>query len=210
MPTAVATVSVTDAAVTVLLASPPGEGEEEHAEEETHAEEGHAVPEKDLNPIFPELKEVVWGFGSFVVFAVLLRFVFYPRLRKGMDARYSAIRSGHEDAERVTDDARAAVAQYEGQLAGIRGEAQQRIEAARATLEAERSEQIAAANARIAEKRAAAVTAAEQARLAAQGDVEAAVRAVAARAGELATGQAPDASVVSDAVSAVMSAGVSR
>jgi F-type H+-transporting ATPase subunit b len=197
--TAVATVSVTDAAVTVLIAADEG-GEEAHEE----------VPEKDLNPIFPEVKEILWGFGSFVVFAVLLRYVFFPKLRKSMDARYFAIRAGHEQAEKVTDDAREAVARYEAQLAGIRAEAQQRIEAARATLESERSEQLTAVNTRIAERRAAAATQAEQARQAAQADVEAAVRAVASRAGELATGRAPDPQVVNAAVADVMSAGVGR
>lgn len=200
MLTAVATVSATDA-VTVLITAEEGEGGEEH-----HAE----LPEEDLNPIFPEVKEILWGFGSFVVFAILLRYVFYPKLRKGMDARYNSIRSGHEQAERVKDDAREAVAQYEAQLAQIRAEAQQRIEAARATLEAERAEQLAAANARIAEKRAAAAAQAEDARRAAQADIEAAVRAVAARAGELAVGRTPDPSVVDQAVAAVMNAGVAR
>jgi F-type H+-transporting ATPase subunit b len=197
--TAVATVTAHDVTVTGLVAADEG-GEEAHAE----------VPEDDLNPIFPEVKEILWGFGSFVVFAILLRYVFYPKLRRGMDARYHSIRGGHERAEQVTDDARAAVAQYEAQLATIRAEAQQRIEAARATLERERSEQLGAANARIAEKRAAAAAEAEQARQAVQADVEAAVRAVAARAGELATGRTPDPSVVNDAVAAAMSAGVSR
>jgi F-type H+-transporting ATPase subunit b len=198
--TAVATVSATGTAVTVHL---PG------FIPVVAAEEGE-VPEKDLNPIFPELKEVVWGFGSFVVFALVLRFFLYPKLRKGMDARYWSIRQGHEDAEKVTDDAREAVARYDAQLASIRAEAQQRIEAARSTLESERSEQIGAANARIADKRAAAATQAEQARQAVQADVETAVRSVASRAGELATGRTPDPAVVNDAVSAVMSAGVSR
>jgi F-type H+-transporting ATPase subunit b len=197
--TAVATVSVTDAAVTVLIAADEG-GEEAHEE----------VPDKDLNPIFPELKEIAWGFGSFIVFALVLRYALYPRLRKGMDARYSSIRQGHEDAETVTDDAREAVARYEAQLATIRGEAQQRIEAARSTLEAERSEQLAAANTRIAEQRAAAATQAEQVRQEAQGDVESAVRSVAARVGELVTGRRPDPQVVNESVSAVTSAGVSR
>jgi F-type H+-transporting ATPase subunit b len=198
---AVTTVSVADATVTVHLAglAPTQAGETEEA-----------VPEKDLNPIFPEVKEIVWGFGSFIVFAVLLRYWLYPRLRKGMDARYFSIRDGHESAEKVTDDAREAVAQYEAQLATIRGEAQQRIEAARATLDAERSEKIGAANTRIAEKRAAAATEAEQARAAAQADVESAVRAVATRFAELATGRTPDPAVVNEAVAEAMSAGVTR
>ena len=58
--------------------------EAEGPEEEAHEE----VDEDDLNPIFPELKEIIWGFGAFIVLAVLMRWVLYPRLRKGMEARY--------------------------------------------------------------------------------------------------------------------------
>ena len=127
-----------------------------------------------------------------------------------MDARYALIRAGHEQAEQVTDAARDDVSRYETQLAAIRAEAQQRIEAARTTLDAERAERLTVVNARIAERRAAAATEVEQARMAAQADVESAVRSVAARAGELATGRRPDPSVVDVAVAEVMSAGVSR
>ena len=200
MLTAVATVA--DASVSVIFVSAEDGGEEEAQE--------NLPAETDLNPIAPEPKEMLWGFGSFVVFAVLLRYYLYPRLRKGMDARYALIRSGHEQAEQVTDAARDDVSRYETQLAAIRGEAQQRIEAARTTLDAERAERLTEVNARIAERRAAAATEVEQARMAAQPDVESAVRSVAARAGELATGQRPDPSVVDVAVAEVMSAGVSR
>ena len=104
-------------------------------EEGDEGTEAHAEPESDLIPIAPEMKEIVWGFGSFVVFALLMRYFLYPRLRKGMDARYAQIKGGHDHAERVTADARQDVDQYQGQLAQIRVEAQQRIDAARATLE---------------------------------------------------------------------------
>ena len=75
MLTAVAT--VTDASVSVVFVSAEDGGEEEE----------NQPAETDLNPIAPEPKEMLWGFGSFVVFAVLMRLYLYPRLRKGMDAR---------------------------------------------------------------------------------------------------------------------------
>ena len=200
MLTAVAT--VTHDAVSVVFISAEDGGEEEAQENEP--------AETDLNPIAPEVKEMVWGFGSFVVLALLMRYWLYPRLRKGMDARYALIRGGHEQAEQVTDAARTDVAQYEAQLAAIKAEAQQRIDAARSTLDRERTERLTEVNARIAERRAVAATEVEQARMAAQSDVENAVRSVAARAGELATGRAPDAGVVNGAVADVMSVGVGR
>ena len=45
-----------------------------HAPAGAEDEEAHEeVPEDDLNPIFPELKEIVWGFGAFIVLALLMR-----------------------------------------------------------------------------------------------------------------------------------------
>jgi F-type H+-transporting ATPase subunit b len=185
----------------IVFHAPAGTGEEKALEE---------VPEDDLNPIFPELKEITWGFGAFLVLAVLMRWVLYPRLRKGIDARSQLVRSGHEDAEQVTAAAKGDAAAYEAQLASLRAEAASRIEAARATLEQERSQRLATVNAAIGERRAAAAAEVEAAKAAAQESVELAVRDVAAAAGRLATGRQPDEDAVGAAVSAVMGAGVGR
>ena len=163
------------------------------------------VPENDLNPIAPEMKEFVWGMGSFFVMFVILRYVLYPKLKKGMDARAAKVRHEREDAEAATAAARADVAEYEAQVATLRADAQQRVEAARATLEAERAERLAAANAEIAERRAAAMAEVDAARAAAQGDVEAAVVDVVGHAARLATGRPVDDDVVRNAVRASMS-----
>lgn len=197
-----AVVTVIGNRVEVNLSSPQTADEGEEGVEE--------VPESDLNPIFPELKEIVWGFGSFIVLAVAMRYFLYPRLRKGMDARYRLIRSGHEQAEQITASAKGDVADYESQLAAVKADAAKRVDAARATLEAERAERLAEVNARMAERRAAAVAEVERARAAVQSDVESAVRDVAAEAGRLATGRMPDPQVVAAAVTDVLSAGANR
>lgn len=166
------------------------------------------APESDLNPIFPELKEVIWGFGSFVVLAIALRFWLFPLVRDGMTARYDSIQSDKESAETLTAAARADVAEYEARLASVRAEAQQKVDAARATLESERNEKLAEVNARIAEKRAAAAAEVEAARQAAMGDVESAVASVVSRATEIATGKPADPSTVDGAVRSAMGTGV--
>lgn len=158
----------------------------------------------ELIPIMPEVKEVLWGFGSFVVLAVVLRYVLFPKVRAGMTARYDSIRGDFEKAETLTASARAEVAEYDAQVASVRADAQGRVEAARATLEGERNDKLTAVNARIAEKRAAATAEVEAARAAASSQVAEAVASVAGRAGELATGKAPNAAVVSDAVNHAM------
>ena len=170
------------------------------------AEEGEEAegPENDLNPIAPELKEVAWGFGAFVVLALALRLFLFRKVRDGMTSRYDRIEGDLETAEALTASARADVAEYDAQVASVRADAQSRVEAARATLEAERAEKLAAVNARIAEKRAAAAAEVEAAREAARGQVESAVSDVSARLAELATGRRPSDDLVRTAVSESM------
>ncbi|MDG2438960.1 MAG: ATP synthase F0 subunit B [Ilumatobacter sp.] len=162
----------------------------------------------ELIPIAPEGKEVIWGFGAFVVLAIALRYVLFPKVRAGMTARYDSIQGDFEKAETLTASARAEVAEYDAQVASVRADAQGRVDAARATLEGERNERLTAVNASIAEKRAAAAAEVEAARQAASSQVAAAVSDVAARAGELAAGKAPSADVVAAAVDAAMGANV--
>ena len=175
------------------------------------AEEGEeaAGPESDLNPIAPELKEVVWGFGAFVVLALAMRLFLFRKVRDGMTSRYGRIEGDLEQADALTASARADVAEYDAQVATVRAEAQTRVEAARATLEAERSEKLAAANARIADKRSAAAAEVDAAKQAARGQVESAVADVSARLGELATGRRPSDDVVRGAVAQAMGQEVS-
>jgi F-type H+-transporting ATPase subunit b len=166
------------------------------------------VPENDLNPIALELKELVWGFGAFVVFAVVLRYAIWPKLRSSIDARNQRVVDDHAEAEATTAGARGDVAEYEAQRAAARAEGQAVVEAARMQLEAERTERLTATNAAIAERRAAAMAEVEAAKQAARGDVEAAVASVATVAGQLATGRAPDPDVVRRAVESTVNAGV--
>jgi len=160
------------------------------------------------SPIIPEVKEIVWGASSFIVFALAMRLFLFPRLKKGMDARYESIRSGHETADSTRMEARSEVAQYEAALVAAKAEAAKVIESARATLESERQSQITAANGRIAAQREAAAAQADAARTAARSQIETAVAEVVVSAVEAATGKKPDTAQVSRAVSDAMSAGV--
>lgn len=160
------------------------------------------------SPIMPEVKELAWGAGAFVVFALLMRFFLFPRLKKGMDARYTSIREGHENADAARSSARAEVAQYEAAVASAKADAAKVVDAARVTLESERQAQISSANARINAKREAAQRDAEAAKAAVRGQIESAVSDVVSSAVEAATGKRPDSSSVSRAVADAMSAGV--
>ena len=191
------------------------EGEGEHSidcefpvKDEAGQETG--VCDTGPSPIAPEMKEVAWGAGAFIVMALLMRFFLYPRLKKGMDARYALIRGGHEQADAARASARAEVAEYESALATVKAEANDRVEAARQILEAERAARLAEVNAEIAAKRDAANAAAAAAREAVHSEIAAAVADVTSRTIELSIGRTPDASPIRSAVDEAMSAGVSQ
>ncbi len=159
------------------------------------------------NPIAPEGKELYWGGGSFLVFLVIMRLFLFPKLKKGMDARYDGIQSDLEAADATRFAAQSDVAKYQAALDEVRVEAAGRVDKARQTLDQERSTKIAEANARIAEKRAAAEAELNAARLAVRDQVAAAVASVTEHTTQLAVGKSPDASVVRNAVQQVMQQG---
>jgi len=159
------------------------------------------------SPIAPEFKELLWGFGAFAVFLILMRLWLVPKVKRGMEARYGAISGQHESADAVRAAAHADVAEYETALAGVRAEATARIDAARGELEATRAARLAEVNAAIAAKRAAAAAEADAAHQAARGQIEDAVADVATRTAELTVGRVPDSNTVRQAVTTVMGGG---
>jgi F-type H+-transporting ATPase subunit b len=170
---------------------------------ETGSEEGVPVG-PGPNPISPEMKELVWGAGSFIVFLILMRLFLVPKVRKGMASRYESIQADHEYASATRAGAQADVARYESAIAEIRTEAARRLDAARQTLDKERSEKVAQVNAQIASRRAAAEAEVAATRAAAQGQIVSAVDAVTSRATQIAVGVSPDAAIVSRAVQQAM------
>ena len=173
---------------------------------QTSVEAATTAEDKGPSPIAPEIKELAWGAGAFIVLFVLMRLVLFPKLKQGMDARYGKIRGDHETADATRASAKAEVAEYEAELATVKAEARQRVDAARQTLEGETAA-LADANAGIAARRAEAIAQADAARAAASQHIEEAVADVSSRVTELATGRRPDAAAVTTIVSALMAGG---
>jgi len=170
---------------------------------ETGSEEGAPVS-AGPNPIAPEIKELAWGAGSFIVFLFFMRLFLVPKVRKGMASRYESIQADHEYASATRDGAKQDVARYESAVAEIRSEASLRLETARQTLDKERQEKVAQVNAQIASRRAAAEAEVATARAAAQSQIVTAVGAVTTRATQIAVGVSPDAAIVSRSVQQAM------
>jgi len=162
------------------------------------------------NPIIPEVKELVWGAGAFIVFAVVMRYLAFPRLKKGMDARYRSIREDHESADRARSAAQLEVAEYQSQLAAVKAEAAAIIDEARQNLESTRTARLAAVNADIAQLRSVATAENEAARVAVQDQIEAAVADVAGEAIKRAVGKNPEPARVRHVVAELMNAGAPR
>ena len=156
------------------------------------------------NPISPEIKELAWGAGSFIVFLVIMRLFLVPKVRKGMASRYESIQSDHQYASATRDGAREDVARYETAVAQIRSEASGRLETARQTLDKERQDKVAQVNAQITQRRVAAEAEVAAERLAAQDQILSAVTLVTTRATQIAVGVAPAAAVVSRSVQQAM------
>ncbi|MDQ3312649.1 MAG: hypothetical protein M3517_11140, partial [Actinomycetota bacterium] len=84
------------------------DGDEEAAAEET-ADEGPS-------PIAPELTELAWGAGAFLVLLIAMRLFLFPAVKRGMEARYGKIKDDHAEAETMTSGAKRDVEEYEQAL----------------------------------------------------------------------------------------------
>ena len=162
------------------------------------------------NPILPVGKELAWTLGTFLLLLVLMRYFLYPRLKKGMDARYAHIRSQLDEAERTRAAAETEVAQYQAAVAQVRAEGGQRVDAARAQLDGERQTKLAEVNAQLTDERAGAAASAEAAKQAALAQVEGAVAEVAANAAERALGAPVPTSAAQVAAASAVRAGVAE
>ncbi len=170
--------------------------------------EGEAATKTEApNPILPVLPEILWSVGTFLLLFIVMRYVVYPKLWAGMQARSKAIADAHDQAERLRREAHAEVADYETALAGIRQEAATRLDAARQVLDGERSQRIAAVNARIADLRAAAAAEADAARAAVAGQIADAAAEVTAAAAAKVLGRSVDPAAARAAVDATMQVG---
>lgn len=179
------------------------------SEQETSTTEaGTEAKKQPPNPILPTGKELIWTIATFAILFALMRYWLYPRLKKGMDARYARIREQLESAERVRAEADTELAQYQSAIGQVRVEANQRLDAARQELDGERHERLTHVNAELSERRGAAADAAEAAREGAMGQIEAAVATVAANAAGRALGAPVDEAAARNVAAEVVRAGV--
>jgi len=103
--------------------------------------------EETTNPIGLPWGEVLIAALAFVVLFVVLRKAAWPQFEKAYAARTAAIEGGIEQAAAAQNEAAAALAEYQRQLAGAREEAAKIREDARAQAQAIRDDMLAQAQA---------------------------------------------------------------
>lgn len=84
------------------------------------------------NPVLPHLSEFIAAIVFAILLAVVFAKMFMPRFESTYQRRAEAIEGGIQKAEKAQAEAKAALEQYQAQLADARGEAAQIKEAAKA------------------------------------------------------------------------------
>ncbi|MGH2788196.1 MAG: F0F1 ATP synthase subunit B [Actinomycetota bacterium] len=106
-------------------------------------EGGHEREGIDL--ILPATAELIWGAICFVIVALVLGKVAFPKLREVVEAREEKIRGDLESAENAKSEAAKQLEEYKKQLAEARSEANRIIEDSRQSAEQVRKDLVAKA-----------------------------------------------------------------
>ena len=136
------------------------------------------------SPILPEVNEIIWGGGAFLVLLALMLWKGFPAVKKIMDERSEKNASDLDQADQAKADAQAVKSQYEAELADAKSEAARIIEEARQQAESLRADLQIRAETDIAEMRTQASVDLEAARERAMGDLQAEVADIVVGAAE--------------------------
>jgi len=115
------------------------------------ADGGHEVEE--VNPILPEMNEIIWGGLTFFILLLVLKKFAFPAIQKSLKAREDRIRNDLESAEASKVEAQGVLDEYQRQLADARNEAGRIIEESRKAADDLRKELMAKAESDAAELR---------------------------------------------------------
>lgn len=168
-----------------VLVAGLAEGASDEAKEELEAfEERLEGCLEAPSPIIPELNEIIWGGGAFVVLLGVMLWKGFPAVKNIMNARSDKIAGDLDAADKAKSDAQAVKAQYEADLADAKSEAGRIIEEARQQADTVRTDLQSRAEADIADMRTQAAADAEAARSRAMDDLQAEVSDIVVGAAE--------------------------
>lgn len=175
------------------------EGMDLHAMEEPENEEELLAFEEDLedcieapSPIIPEIDEIIWGGGAFLVLFFFMAKFGFPAVKGAMDARADRIRADLDEADQAKADAKRVQADYEAKLADAKAESARMIDEARVQADELKQELQARAESDIAEMRERAAAEIEAGRQQAINDLRSEVSEIALGAAERVVGASLD------------------
>lgn len=124
---------------------------------ELAVEEGEAVEgeedEEDINPVLPEIHEILWPAIFFVLLWVLMKYVLLPPIHRITEARRAKEAGDRDAADAARTELGRLETEYREAMARARASADEMVAAARDEAEAYRREQIHAAEAEITARR---------------------------------------------------------
>ncbi|MCQ3806598.1 MAG: F0F1 ATP synthase subunit B [Acidimicrobiaceae bacterium] len=162
-----------------------------HALEDPANKDALAAFEQELDTceeapslIIPEIDEIIWGGGAFLILFGFMWWKGFPAVQGAMQARSEKIAADLDAAESAKTQATTVLADHEAQLAGAKAEAAQIVEDARAQADLVAAEIAARANEEMAQMRARAAADIESARSQAVSDLRGVVADIAVGAAE--------------------------
>ncbi|MDP6492851.1 MAG: F0F1 ATP synthase subunit B [Acidimicrobiales bacterium] len=181
---------------------------EAHGELDSHLLHDEAVQDElekcfeAPSPILPELNEIIWGGGAFLILFVLMVKKGFPAVQGAMDARANRIRSDLDEADRAKLEAQSVKSDYEARLADAKAEASRLIDEARGDAEKVRADLVARAEADAAGIRERAAAESDAAKAQAIADLRAEVASIALGAAERVVQSSLDAEVQGNLIDA--------
>jgi F-type H+-transporting ATPase subunit b len=165
------------------------EGPEEELEEfEDDLEDCLEAP----SPIIPELNEIIWGGGAFLILFGFMVWKGFPAVKGAMDARADKIRADLDEADQAKAEAQRVQAEYQAQLADAKAEAVRLVDQARIQADELKKDLAARAEVDIAEMRERAAADIEAGRQQAIADLRSEVSEIALGAAERIVGASLD------------------
>ncbi|MCL2850394.1 MAG: F0F1 ATP synthase subunit B, partial [Micrococcales bacterium] len=84
---------------------------------------GTAAAEETVNPLVPEIFDIVWSLLIVIIVGIVFTKMVLPKFQVVLDERAEIIQGGIAKADKAQEEANAALAEYQQQLADARGEA---------------------------------------------------------------------------------------
>lgn len=144
--------------------------------------EGAEEAKEVVNPVIPEIPELIWGAIAFFLLLILMNAVLLPPIKQAMRKREDQLRGDDEAAERAAVESEQVRRDYDATLAEARAEAARIVDEARVSADAERAEIIRAADDEVAALRQTALAELEAERSAALGSMRGDVATIAVAA----------------------------